>query len=71
MKRKNVYFIRGFTFWNEYDMISLVYFISDVSMISLVYFIGDVSRYSNTFYHKYFGYVRVLAQLKNSEISAD
>ena len=24
---KNVYFIRGFTFWNEYDMICFVYLI--------------------------------------------
>ena len=56
---KNVYFIPGFTFWNEYDM------------ISLVYLLGDVSSYSFTFYHKYFGYVRVLSQLKNSVFSAD
>ena len=59
MKRKDVYFSRGFTFWNEYDM------------ISLVYLIGDVSTIPNTFYHKYFGYIRVLARLKNSAFSAD
>ena len=31
---KKVYIIRGFTFWNEYDMISLVYLIGDVSRFS-------------------------------------
>ena len=58
MKQKNVYYIRGFTFWNENDM------------VSLVYLIGDVLGIPNTFYHNYVGYVRVLAQLKNSVFSA-
>ena len=37
----NVYFIRGFPFWNEY-MISLVYLIWDVSMYSQIHFIVNI-----------------------------
>ena len=47
------YFNLGFTFWNEYDMFFL--FTSSGTFLGIL----------NTFYHKYFGYVRVLAQVKN------
>ena len=43
MKQKNVYFIRGLTFWNAYDM------------FYLVYLIGDVSNILNTFYYDFRG----------------
>ena len=30
---ERVYIIRGFTFWNEYDMISFAYLFGDVSRV--------------------------------------
>ena len=51
-------YISFVAFWNEYDMISLVYLVETYLDIS------------NTFYLKYFGYIRVLTQLKNSVFSA-